>query len=97
MGKDGFDNENKIIEAINGKRFIELNNNLQSFIKDIFSFNHVCDDIISCKKEACDILKCHPNTLRKWDKKGILKAVRFGERKDRKYKKEDILKFLDEK
>lgn len=45
-------------------------------------------------KEACEILKCHPNTLRQWDKKGILKAIRFGARKDRRYKKEDILKLL---
>ncbi|PIP60774.1 DNA-binding protein [Candidatus Uhrbacteria bacterium CG22_combo_CG10-13_8_21_14_all_47_17] len=45
-------------------------------------------------REASEILKCHPNTLRLWDKKGILKAVRFGERRDRRYKKEDILKFL---
>lgn len=48
-------------------------------------------------KEACNILKCHPNTLRQWDKKGILKAIRFGERGDRKYKKEDILKLLNAK
>jgi len=27
--------------------------------------------------EACGILKCHPNTLRQWDKKGVLVAVRF--------------------
>ncbi len=45
-------------------------------------------------KETAEILKCHPNTLRQWDKKGILKAIRFGERKDRRYKKEDILNFL---
>jgi len=45
--------------------------------------------------EACRILKVHPNTLRKWDKKGILIAVRFGERKDRRYKKEDIMKFVN--
>ena len=45
-------------------------------------------------QEASSILKCHPNTLRQWDKKGILKAIRFGERGDRKYKKEDILKLL---
>lgn len=45
-------------------------------------------------KEACEVLKCHPNTLRKWDKKGILVAVRFGERRDRRYRKQDILKFL---
>ena len=41
-------------------------------------------------KEACEILKVHPNTLRQWDEKGILKAVRFGQRLDRRYRKEDI-------
>ena len=45
--------------------------------------------------EASQILKVHPNTLRKWDKKGILKAVRFGQRGDRRYKKEDLLKLLN--
>mgnify|MGYP000944154007 CR=1 FL=1 len=48
-------------------------------------------------KEACEILKCHPNTLRQWDRKGILVAVRFGERRDRRYRKEDILKLLNQK
>lgn len=48
-------------------------------------------------KEACEILKVHPNTLRQWDEKGILKAVRFGQRKDRRYKKEDILKLIKNK
>lgn len=48
-------------------------------------------------KETAEILKCHPNTLRQWDKKGILKAIRFGERKDRRYRKEDLLAFLDHK
>lgn len=46
-------------------------------------------------QEAADILKVHPNTLRAWDKKGILKAVRIGERKIRKYKKEDIRNLID--
>ena len=46
-------------------------------------------------KETCDILKCHPNTLRQWDKKGILVAVRFGERKDRRYRKSDIIKLIN--
>lgn len=48
-------------------------------------------------KEASGILKCHANTLRQWDKKGILVAVRFGERKDRRYRKDDILKLLNQK
>lgn len=45
-------------------------------------------------REASELLKCHPNTLRKWDKKGILVAVRFGERRDRRYRKVDILRLL---
>ncbi len=45
--------------------------------------------------EACKILKVHPNTLRKWDKKGILVAVRFGERRDRRYHKEAIMKLVN--
>jgi len=48
-------------------------------------------------KEACEILRCHPNTLRQWDKKGILVAIRFGERKDRRYRRKDILKLLNQK
>lgn len=46
-------------------------------------------------KEACELLKVHSNTLRKWDKKGILRAVRFGQRGDRHYKKQDILDLLN--
>ncbi len=48
-------------------------------------------------KEACEILRCHPNTLRQWDKKGILVAIRFGDRKDRRYHKEDIINFIKHK
>lgn len=48
-------------------------------------------------RETCELLKVHPNTLRLWDKKGILKAVRFGTRKDRKYKKEDVITLLNPK
>lgn len=46
-------------------------------------------------KEASELLKCHPNTLRNWDRKGILKAVRIGERGDRRFRKEDILKLIN--
>lgn len=48
-------------------------------------------------KQACEILNCHPNTLRNWDNQGILKAIRFGKRGDRRYKKRDILKILKTK
>jgi len=48
-------------------------------------------------KEACGILKCHPNTLRQWDKKGILPAIRIGVKRVMRYRKEDILKLLNQK
>lgn len=46
-------------------------------------------------REAANILKVHPNTLRLWDKKGILKAVRIGIKKARRYRKEDIEAFIN--
>jgi len=44
--------------------------------------------------EASAYLKCHPNTLRSWDRKGIFTAIRIGVRKVRRYKKEDLEKFV---
>lgn len=46
-------------------------------------------------RQACEILNCHPNTLRQWDKKGILVAIRLGNRRDRRYRKEDVLALLE--
>lgn len=48
-------------------------------------------------KEASQILKVHPNTLRSWDSKGILKAVRLGIKRVRRYRKIDIENFIDNK
>lgn len=44
--------------------------------------------------EAAQFLKCHPNTLRQWDRKGVLPAIRIGVRKVRRYKKEDLEKLV---
>lgn len=46
-------------------------------------------------KQTCEMLGCHPNTLRAWDKKGYLVAVRIGTRGDRRYHKEDVLKIME--
>lgn len=48
-------------------------------------------------KEAGSFLKVHVNTLRQWDAKGILPAIRLGEKGIRRYKKESLMKFLDKK
>jgi len=48
-------------------------------------------------QEACEMLKVHPNTLRQWDKNGILPAIRIGTKRVRRYRKQDIIKFLQSK
>ena len=40
------------------------------------------------------ILCLSPWTLRQWDNQGKLVALRVGSRKDRRYKKEDIVRIL---
>lgn len=56
---------------------------------------HTLPELLTLK-QACEVLQCHPNTLRLWDKKGILKAVRFGARGDRRYRKEDIMELIEQ-
>lgn len=48
-------------------------------------------------KQASELLQVHPNTLRAWDKKGVLKAVRIGVRGLRRYRKDDLMKFTERK
>ncbi len=43
---------------------------------------------------AAQTLRVHPNTLRKWANKGIIKAYRVGPRGDHMFKKEDLDHFL---
>ena len=45
------------------------------------------DDVAQC-------LGLHPNTVRRWSDKGILKSYRIGLRRDRRFRREDIDDFL---
>lgn len=45
--------------------------------------------------EASELLKVHPNTLRNWDKAGLLKAKRIGVRGIRRYSRTGLMEFLD--
>lgn len=47
-------------------------------------------------EQVSQILNVSAWTLRQWDNKKKFVAVRIGNRKDRRYKKEDVLKVLDE-
>ncbi len=42
-------------------------------------------------KEAARLINVHPNTLRNWEKNGLIEAVRIGARRDRRYLKANIM------
>lgn len=47
--------------------------------------------------QVAKILNVHPTTLRRWDKKGKLKAIRVGTRRgvgERRYHREDIIRLI---
>jgi hypothetical protein len=46
-------------------------------------------------KQASGILKVHPNTLRNWEKSGLIPVVRVGPRKDRRFHKHVIHSFAN--
>jgi len=45
-------------------------------------------------QEVADILHVHPNTVRHWSEQGLLRAHRVGPRGDRRFRAEDVDKFL---
>jgi DNA-binding transcriptional MerR regulator len=38
-------------------------------------------------RDVTALLNVHPNTLRNWEKEGLISVVRIGPRKDRRYRK----------
>lgn len=45
-------------------------------------------------REAAEMLGLNPETLRRWDRQGRLVAIKIGKRGDRRYRKEDIEKYI---
>ncbi|MBI5467181.1 MAG: MerR family transcriptional regulator, partial [Candidatus Kerfeldbacteria bacterium] len=41
-------------------------------------------------RSTAKLLGVHPNTLRLWDQRGILRAVRLGSRQDRRYERQQV-------
>jgi len=44
--------------------------------------------------EVARVLNVHPNTVRNWSDKGLIKTYRLGYRVDRRFSREDIHEFL---
>jgi excisionase family DNA binding protein len=47
-------------------------------------------------REVARLLHVHPNTLRRWSNDGRLKSYRIAARGDRRFKREEIARFLAE-
>jgi len=47
-------------------------------------------------RDVGQLLGVHSNTVRRWSKKGVLKAYRISPRGDRRFKREDVDSFLKE-
>jgi excisionase family DNA binding protein len=62
--------------------------------KDMANEEHM-DDMLTVR-EVAQLLHIHPNTLRRWSNKGRIKAYRITPRGDRRYKREEIARFLAE-
>ena len=47
-------------------------------------------------KEVAQLLHIHSNTVRRWANQGIIRAYRITSRGDRRFRREDISRFLAE-
>ena len=47
-------------------------------------------------KEVARLLHIHSNTVRRWSDRGIIRAYRITPRGDRRFRREDIARFLAE-
>ena len=47
--------------------------------------------------EVSRLLNVHINTVRRWSNQGVLKTYRIGSRGDRRFERDDVVRFLLEK
>ena len=52
-------------------------------------------DNLLTASELADLLNVHINTVRRWSDSGILKSYRLGPRGDRRFRMDDVNRFLE--
>jgi len=51
-------------------------------------------DVMLRTSDVARLLNIHVNVVRRWSNKGIIRAYRIGPRRDRRFRQEDIVRFL---
>ena len=51
-------------------------------------------DVMLMTNDVARLLGIHVNTVRRWSNKGIIRAYRIGPRRDRRFRREDVVRFV---
>ena len=46
-------------------------------------------------RQVAELLNVHINTVRRWSSEGIIKSYRIGPRRDRRFRREDVVRYLE--
>lgn len=57
-------------------------------------FSNEAESLLTVR-EVAQLLHIHNNTVRRWSDEGLLKTYRISRRGDRRFKREDVNRFLD--
>jgi len=81
-----------------GRRFGLSKERIRQIVKRISSPKKPTPeiDVMLRVGQVAQLLGMHPNTVRRWNNKGILKAYRISPRGDRRFRRRDIDGFLKE-
>jgi len=52
------------------------------------------NNVLLTVSEASELLHVHANTLRRWNDAGLLASYRIGSRGDRRFWRDDVMRFL---
>ena len=68
---------------------------IPEMIKDKDMVDIIQMDNMLTVTEVAALLHVHPNTLRRWSDEGLIRAYRITMRGDRRFRRQDIARFLD--